>query len=145
MLTNGARVRRMVATIVVLGSLVAGTFWGQDDHFPVGPFRMYSVRNELDGRIKGARLSIEDATGEVRELPINPGTFGLRRAEIEGQVDRFEADPELLRHVATAYERFNPGAPDVVGVELFFEITQLRGGRPLGVVARETVATWSES
>jgi hypothetical protein len=142
MLGSGARTRRLVATMAVIGALVVGTFWGQDDHFPFGPFRMYSVRNELDGRIRGARVELETASGEGRELPINPGDFGLRRAEVEGQVDRFEADPELLGALAGAYETFNPEDAPVSELSLFYQVTLLRRGRPSGPVGVEPIGTW---
>src|ERR671922_1847950 len=108
MVTAAGRRRRLIAIGAVVGSLVVGTFIGQDDHFPFGPFRMYSIRNRLDGRIKGARVEITTTTGRQMQLPINPNDFGMRRAEVEGQIDRFIEDPDLLGALADAYESFNP-------------------------------------
>ena len=145
MLTAVQRRRRGAATALVLVVLVTGTFWGQDDHFPFGPFRMYSVRNRLDGKIRGARVEIVTADGRRAELSISPGTFGMRRAEVEGQVDRFRADPGLVGSLAVAFERFNPDEAPVRELRLFYQVTRLRGGRAQGPVTEETIATWSRS
>ena len=122
--------------------LIIGTFWGQDDHFPFGPFRMYSTRNSLEGRVNAARLELGFANGDVVDTGISPRTVGLRRAEVEGQQDRFEARPQLLRHLADTYERLHPDEPQVVAVRMFDVVVRLRGGRPSGEPVEETLATW---
>jgi hypothetical protein len=141
MLSAAQRRRRSIAMVVVIGSLVVGTFLAQDDHFPFGPFRMYSIRNRLDGRIKGGRVEITTAAGRQVQLPINPENFGLRRAEVEGQIDRFIARPELLGALAEAYETFNPD-DEVVQLRLYHQIFQLERGRPTDPVEEATIATW---
>jgi hypothetical protein len=142
MLTRGGRARRGAATIVVSAGLLVGTFWGNDRHFPFGPFRMYSIANRPDGRIRSAvvEIQIADEPGWVEAR--TPGDLGMKRAEIEGQVDRFVARPDLLEHLGTAYERLNDDAT-VVAVRLRQETTRLQDGRPSGVVSVETLATWS--
>ncbi len=141
--TSGRRIR-MLAITAVIAMLVAGTLWGQDDHFPFGPFRMYSVRNKLDGRIKGTLMEVVDAGGRVSTVEIRADEFGLRRAEVEGQIERFERDPGLLRHVARAYERFHPGE-QIVALRLYYEITRLSNGRPMGMPTRTLVAEWQRA
>jgi hypothetical protein len=131
-----------VAVAVFAVLLIIGTFWGQDDHFPFGPFRMYSTRNSLEGRVNAARLELSFANGDVVATGISPATVGLRRAEVEGQQDRFEARPQLLRHLADTYERLHPDAPQVVAVRMFDVVVRLRGGRPSGEPVEETLATW---
>ena len=42
--------------IVVLGLLLAGTVWGDDDAFPFGPFRMYSTRNDPNAPVISTRV-----------------------------------------------------------------------------------------
>src|SRR5918996_91282 len=133
---------RTVATATIIVLLLLGTFWGQDDHFPLGPFRMYSTRNSLDGRVNAARLELSFSNGDVVETGISPRSVGLRRAEIEGQQDRFEARPQLLRHLADAYESLHPEAPPIVGVRMLDVIVQLRDGRPSGGPVEQTLATW---
>lgn len=141
---NGAqRFRRAAATVVVSGALLVGTFWGNDHHFPFGPFRMYSIANRLDGRIRSALVEVRIEGGSEWVQARTPADLGMKRAEIEGQLTRFVADPGLLRHLATAYERLAPEAGTVVEVRLRQETTRLRAGRPAGVVGVETLATWS--
>lgn len=142
MLSAASRGARIIATLVVIGALFAGTFWGDDDNWPFGPFRMYSIRNRLDGRIKSARVDLTMSDGSKIETQINAGTFALRRAEVEGQVDRFESEPALLRHLASTYDELHPGGTEVVGVRLLYEMTQMEEGRPRGPVEEITVATW---
>jgi hypothetical protein len=141
--TRGRRIR-MLAITAVIAMLVAGTLWGQDDHFPFGPFRMYSVRNKFDGRIKGTLMEVVDAGGRVSTVEIRADEFGLRRAEVEGQIERFERDPGLLRHVARAYERLHPGE-QIVALRLYYEITRLSSGRPMGMPTRTLVAEWQRA
>lgn len=142
MLTAAARARRWSATTLAVVALVAGTFWGDDDNWPFGPFRMYSIRNRLDGRIRAARVEMTFADGSRLQSKIDAGTFALKRAEVEGQIDRFERDPSLLRNLALTYERLHPDEQDVVGIRLYYEITTLEGGRPAGLPTIVTMATW---
>jgi hypothetical protein len=143
-LPRGARRRRGVATIAVVGALVVGTFWGDDDNWPFGPFRMYSVRNELDGRVRVPRIELLLANGNHLDTKIEPNTFALRVAEVEGQVEKLENDPSLLRHFEFTYAELNPGTA-IVGVRLYYEITQLDNGRPIGSTTQTTIATWGDS
>lgn len=143
MLTDGGRARRMLATVAVVALVVAGTFWGQDDHFPFGPHRMFSTRNELNGRVNSAQLSFTFADGSVRPVVIDSHTVGLRRAEVEGLEDHFVARPQLLRHLADTYGVFNPSEPEVVAVELVESITELERGLPVGRPSSRVVATWT--
>jgi hypothetical protein len=143
MLTGAQRFRRAAATVLVSGALLLGTFWGTDYHFPFGPFRMYSIANRLDGRIRSALVEVRVEGRSEWAQARTPGDLGMKRAEIEGQLSRFVADPGLLRHLATAYERLAPEEGAVVEVRLRQETTRLRAGRPAGVVAVETLATWS--
>lgn len=141
MLTAAAR-RRLIATILVIGALVGGTFWGDDDNWPFGPFRMYSIRNRLEGRVRTAHLELMLSDGSRIKEEIDAGDFALRRAEIEGQMERFGRDPSLLRHLSFTYEMLHPGSPEVVGIRLYYEVSSLEAGRPAGLVTEITMAEW---
>jgi hypothetical protein len=140
MLSSAGRRVRMLATAVVLAMLVAGTFLGQDDHFPFGPFRMYSIRNKHDGKVRGAVMEVVDAEGRAAAVEIRSDQVGLRRAEIEGQLDRFEREPSLLRHLVHAYEELHPSERIAV-LRLYYETTRLANGQ-VGPVTRTLVAEW---
>jgi hypothetical protein len=144
-LTWGGRARRLIATALATGALFVGTFWGDDDNWPFGPFRMYSVRNRLDGRIRAALVELTMADGsEVREK-ISPDAIALKRAEVEGQIERVDRNPSLLRHLAGTYGELHPDAPAVVGIRLYYEMTRMKAGRPDGPVTEYTVATWQRT
>jgi hypothetical protein len=141
MLSSAGRRLRLGATAAAVVMLVIGTFWGQDDHFPFGPFRMYSIRNKLNGQIRGAIVEVVDAQGRTAAVEIRSDEFGLRRAEVEGQLDRFERDPSLLRHLARSYEQLNP-ATSVAVLRLYNETTRLSNGQSVGTTSRTLVAEW---
>ena len=133
---------RGVATAVVLVALLAGTAWGEDDLFPFGPFRMFARTTKSTGRVTASR--IEAVTADGRTITVGDARFGLRRAEIEGQIPRFRRDPDLLRHLLAAYDRFQPEGPELVEVRVVNDISRLTDGR---VTGRETrvVAAWQRS
>jgi hypothetical protein len=131
----------MGAGLLVLALAVMGTFWGQDDHFPFGPHRMFSTRNELDGRVDSAELHLTFADGRNETVTIDSHTVGLRRAEVEGLEDHFVARPRLLGRLADAYERIH-GSEPVVAVSLVERITDLEDGMPVGQPAHRVLSAW---
>lgn len=90
---------RLAISAVALVAVLAGTAWGQDDDFPVGPFRMYATAARPTGTVRVAELFGVRADG-TRVL-LQAHDVGLRRAELEGQLPRFRKDPELLAALAT--------------------------------------------
>ena len=135
-----ARRARTAVTAGVAALLLAGTLVGQDDAFPFGPFRMYSTRDDPDGVVQGARVEAVDRGGRVLVVPDR--ATGLRRAEIEGQVSRFVADPALLGEVSRAHDRLHPDEPAYDLVRVVVTDTVLRDSRPTGVLREQVVATW---
>lgn len=119
--------------------LLLGTFKGDDDHFPFGPFRMYSTTNELNGTVNAIRFQARDEEGRL--LQPRSQDFGLRPAEINGQVSRIRRDPELLGELASVYERIHPERPPLVELQLRYGLHQLSNGRPVAY-SEEEVATW---
>lgn len=138
-----ARRARTAGTVVVGALLLAGTFFGQDDAFPFGPFRMYSTRDSPDGVVHSARVEAVDARGRVLVVP--DSATGLRRAEIEGQSGRFVADPDLLGEVSRAHDRLHPDQPAYDVVRVVVTDTRLRDSRPVGTLSERVVASWSRS
>lgn len=86
-------------------------------------------------------MEVVDAAGRASSVEIRSDQVGLRRAEIEGQLDRFERDPSLLRHLAYSYEELHPGE-QVAVLRLYQEVTRLANGRTVGPVTRTLVAEW---
>jgi hypothetical protein len=139
-LTRTGRRVRLMATFIGLALLLTGTLVGVDDHFPFGPFRMFATTNEWSEPISIARAEVVDATGTRIELTVS--NSGVRRAEVEGQLDRFRAEPERLDGLADAYRAHNPGAPAVVTVSVVLRHHQIGRRGPTGRWTDEVVATW---
>jgi hypothetical protein len=141
MLTALGRRLRLGASVAVVALLLAGTVHGEDDDFPFGPFRMYATRQRLDGRTSWYRVEAVTAQGDSVFVP--GAAYGLRRAELEGQLPRFVADPALLSELAVAHARRRPDDPALVELRLVKRSQQLADGRPAGEPVDEVVAVWS--
>ncbi|MFC7527115.1 hypothetical protein [Actinoplanes sp. GCM10030250] len=138
--TRGRRVR-LLATLAGLLLLVAGTLFGQDDHFPFGPFRMYSTSPDPNGAAKDTRVEGVDETGQV--VAITEANSGIRRAEIEGQQQAYEQDPSRLSRIADAYAEHTPGAPVLREVRIVIRWHGIKDARPTGTSYDEIVADWT--
>jgi hypothetical protein len=139
-LDAGARRRRVLATAVVGAALLCGTAVGTDDWFPLGPFRMFTNRAAPTGDVRNVTLEAVDAAGRART--IGGGDVGLRHAELEGQLWRFEERPELLAAIADAYASVHPGAPRLVVVELRERWRRIDDRVLSEQVEERTVARW---
>jgi hypothetical protein len=129
---------RGLAAAAMVSLLIAGTLWGADDHFPFAPMRMYAHRTS--GSVK--ELKLLGTTTSGREIPISFAAARVRRAEVAGQVPRFEARPELMRHLADAYRSAHPEEP-LIRLELLYLVYPLaRDGRP-GLGHEDVVAVWT--
>ncbi|MFG1884399.1 hypothetical protein [Micromonospora sp. NPDC049102] len=142
-LTTRGRVTRLGATALGLVLLLLGTFWGSDDDFPFGPFRMYATSNPPNAPAPDTRVEGVSSTGAVVDL--DQDATGIRRAEIEGQQDRYTADPALLAGVAEAYAERHPDAAALVEVRIVIRWHGIRAGRPTGQHTDETVVRWQVS
>ncbi|HEX2196522.1 MAG TPA: hypothetical protein VHJ76_06315 [Actinomycetota bacterium] len=130
---------RLAAGLVVALLLVAGTFWGDDDNFPFGPFRMYSTKQELDGEVRATEVQGLTRQGTWIGVPFDH--FGLRRADIEGQLGKLAQPPEdVLASMAVAYERFGRGE-EIVALRLLERTYDIEDGVPAGEEV-EILATW---
>ncbi len=139
-LTPRGRAARMLVTLFGGVLLLAGTLWGQDDHFPFGPFRMYSTAPAPDDDAPDTRVEGVDNAGRV--LVLTEQNSGIRRAEIEGQQGQFRADPSRLSRVADAYRERNPGTARPVEVRIVVRWHEIRASRPTGRWHDETIVSW---
>lgn len=138
-MTPGMRARAALGLGVGL-CLIAGTFWGDDDNFPFGPFRMYSTKQELDGEVRATEVDGLTRSGEWVGIPFDD--FGLRRADVEGQIGMLARRPEdVLASLAVAYDRFGRGEHEIVALRLRERTIDVEDGVPAGEEV-VTVATW---
>ena len=138
-MTGGMRART-VLSVSVAALLIVGTFWGDDDNFPFGPFRMYSTKQNLDGEVRVTEVDGLTQSGEWVGLPFDD--FGLRRADVEGQLGTL-AQPAstVLTSMAVAYDRFGRGDHEVVALRLRERTIHLENGLAVGEEV-VTLATW---
>jgi hypothetical protein len=139
-LSTPGRTVRLVATLAAGLLLVAGSVWGQDDHFPFGPFKMYASAVDPDAPAADTRLEAVDARGGV--VLLTPDNTGFRRAELEGQLDRFRQDPALLATVLDAYRRRHPAAAPTREVRVVVRWHEVRDFEVTGAWQDELVASW---
>lgn len=136
-----ARAIKSAIPLVVGALLLLGTWRGDDDNFPFGPFRMYSTKQELDGQVRSLQLWGQDRRGRWQMLDIDD--FGLRRADIEGQIGKLEEGPTVvLSELAASYERIHGEEMPWAALQLRDRIFTLVGGRPAAERVR-VVGTWT--
>lgn len=139
-LGRGAVRRRSTATGAVLVLLLLGSWIGSDDDFPVGSFRMYAGRNPVDGVVDSTYLLARTAAaGALVRVPDD--ATGYRRAELEGQLEVFLADPDRLQDVAEAHAAHLPADPPYVEVRLMQRRYSLHDRR-IVQVRDVRLATW---
>lgn len=141
---NGlTRSLRLGLPVVVVALLLLGTWKGQDDNFPFGPFRMYSTKQELDGHVRSLHLRGQSPDGQWQTVLFEE--FGLRRADAEGQLGKLAVEPTvLLSRLSKSYRRLHGGEFPYVGLQLRETIYELRGGSPEAERFR-IIATWRSS
>jgi hypothetical protein len=139
-LTSRGRLIRVAVTLLASALLLAGTLWGEDDHFPFGPFKMYASAVDPDAPARDTRVEATDEAGAT--LLITPANTGIRRAEFEGQLGRFADEPELLATVADAYQRRNPQAPPLREIQIVVRWHEVQDFEVTGAWQDEVVATW---
>lgn len=139
-LSTRGRVLRLAATGLAAGLLLAGTLWGEDDHFPFGPFRMYSTAADPDAPVQDTRVEAVDHRGRV--VLLTPENTGIRRAEFEGQLGRIREHPQLLATVLEAYQRRNPDARPPQEVRVVVRWHEVRDFEVTGAWREDVVVTW---
>lgn len=121
---------RNAAVLVVAVLLLAGSWKGEDDNFPFGPLRMYSTKQQLNGEVRGLQLWGMGRDRAWSLLAIED--FGLRRADLEGQLGKLAGDPDvLLAKLEETYRRLHDGTFPFAAIQLRHSVHQLRDGRPV--------------
>ena len=133
---------RSVVAVAFLALLLLGTLQGNDDRWPFAPMSQYAFAVDLDGEIRSTSIEAVTTAGVRTVVPLSPDGVGLRRAEVEGQLPRFVAEPALLEAVAAAYARRHPGRPRYVRLELRQSVSRLVDGVVVGAPQDVVLAAW---
>ena len=139
-LTTRGRAIRIAVTLLIVALGLAGSIWGTDDDFPLGPQLQFANADPPNEPVVVLRVEAVDVNG--RRFELGEERSGIRRAEIEDQVERFKADPSLLSSVGDAYARRNPGAPRLVEIDLIARSHELRHGQATWRYTDKSLAVW---
>ncbi len=134
---------RLVVAAVVFGLLVVGAFVGSDDHFPLGPFRMYATSSQATGQVAVVALQMKTEGSDWTLVRPSPESVGMNVAEFEGQLPRFEDDPDLLGAVAASRASLHPDEPAWTDLRIIRQSTLVVDKVPTGEVVETVLAEWS--
>ncbi|MBT0768989.1 hypothetical protein KIH74_08630 [Kineosporia sp. J2-2] len=141
-----ARATLTTALLLVAGLFLAGTFYGSDDWWPFGPWRMYATSTAPTTAIAvltiEARQAGDDSPGAWRPADLEPPTVGLNRAEIEGRMPAILADPSMLATLIESHSRLRPDDPAWTAIRIRREERLIENGRQTGETRTSIVAQW---
>jgi hypothetical protein len=130
---------RIVLTAAAAALLTYGTAAGSNDMFPFGPFTMYAGHYPPNGVITSNVLMAQTADG--RDVIVGEADTGLTRAEMEGELHAFKADPDRLADLAQAFHRRHPLASPYIEVWIVQKRWQLHKRAVVGQ-STVTLAEW---
>jgi len=142
-LSSSGRALRLSVALVVFGVLTVGAFFANDDDFPFGPFRMYATSGQATGEVAVVALQARVGDGNWTLVRPSPESVGMNVAEFEGQLTRFEDDPELLGAVAQSRQRLHPDDPPWTELRIVLQATEVVDRVPTGEVNETVVAQWA--
>jgi hypothetical protein len=133
------RLVRIAATAAAAALLICGTAAGSNDMFPFGPFTMYAGHYPPNGVITSNVLMAQTADGD--DVVVSEADTGLTRAEMEGELFAFRADPDRLADLAQAFHRRYPHASPYVEMRIAQKRWRLRNRAVVGQ-STVTLAEW---
>lgn len=120
-----ARVIRDLAMGFVVAGLIAGSLFWQDDAWPFAPFRMFARGTTTNVHVLALQADLADG----RTVRIDYEKLNLRRAEVEGQILRFTAHPEMLGDLIVAYNRTVGPSRKIAALRVLSRRAPIVGGR----------------
>lgn len=121
-----SRLARDAAAVFMSVGLIAGTLFWSDDAWPFAQMRMFPKGTR--GAVWVLALNADFSDGR-RGVRLGFENFHLRRAEVEGQVARVQAHPELLGDLIRVYNRGAPADRRIVRLYLLSRKAPLSEGR----------------
>ena len=112
------------------------TLIGYSDHFPFTPMTQFAGSVSWTDRFVNRYIAGADG------VPIPFHEFGIRRAELTGQLRHYEGDPDfLLSLLAAAHAQFHPDESPFDQLMLVEETYRVVDGRP-GPATTRVIAVW---
>ena len=134
---------RIVVPAIAFVILTCGQFLNTNDFFPLGSLTQYATAKDLNGTVNSTCIEAQfPGEDEPRRLGFNAATVGIERGDVESQLDRVIAHPELLQSMADSYIRLHPDEPKPETMVLCRTTTQLKNGLAVGEPEQTTLATW---
>ena len=134
---------RIVIPAVAFVILTCGQFLNTNDFFPLGSLTQYATAKDLNGTVNSTCIEAQfPDEEEPRRLGFNAATVGIERGDVESQLDRVIAHPELMQSMADSYARLHPNEPKPETMILCRTTTQLQNGLAIGEPEQTTLATW---
>ncbi|GAA3210401.1 hypothetical protein [Actinocorallia longicatena] len=136
-LSAAGRTWRAVVLLTLVGTLFYTSSKGSDDDFPLGPMTQFafSVKSS-GGEIHSRWMEADTADGRHVKLSWDAAGSGLKRAEVEGQVNRMQRDPSLLQGIADRLNRTRAGGDRITRLYVVHDIRTLEKGK----VVKETMS-----
>lgn len=134
---------RIVVPAIAFVILTCGQFLNTNDFFPLGSLTQYATAKDLNGTVNSTCIEAQfPGEDEPRRLGFNAATVGIERGDVESQLDRVIAHPELLQSMADSYIRLHPDEPKPETMVLCRTTTQLKNGLAVGEPEQTTLAKW---
>ena len=140
-LGSWSRTWRVVVALLGIALLLNGSLRMSDDVWPFGPLSQYAFSPGDNDTIVITRVEGLLADGRRIDLPLQVGSVGIGRAEVEARIPEIKADPSLLRGVAEGWSSRHPSEPALEQVWLVQDETRLVNRRKGPTVLVE-LATW---
>jgi hypothetical protein len=138
---RGRRVRGVV-TALALGALAYGSIAGDNKMFPIGPMTQYAFYVPPDGEVRSTAVWADTTAGTHVQVRLDAHGVGVKRADVEAQLEDIVAHPDKLRTIATAQRRLHPDDPQYTRLYVTQTVFQLRDRVPVGREMR-TLVSWT--
>jgi hypothetical protein len=141
-LRPGSRRWRLLVTIGALGCLAVGTVHGAEKMFPAGPMTQYAFYVSPNGSVDSITVWADTTAGTHVPVELNAHGVGIKRADIEIQLPRIEADPSRLQAIADAQSRLHPSQPGYTKLYVVDTGVKLHDRVP-GAKTSRVLVTWT--
>jgi hypothetical protein len=141
LVSRHGRAARAVVAAAIIGLAGYGSVRGHDAMFPFGPMSQYDQYVPPDGTVGSITVWADTTAGTHIKVELDPNGVGIKRADVEAQLPKILAQPDLLASISTAQRRLHPHQPQFVRLYVINTVTQLHNRVPAGT-SSNTLLTW---